>query len=159
METRDGREIQMSRPARVSRAWGGGRSGKTKQQGFTAKGFTAKGLPPPPTSSHQVDCNHPSPDSPPSPSIPLNIAGELINRTLPRLGQGYLDALVRSCVKEAGTGCVSKTSKVAGSWSESGNEKQESWRRREPLGGGHGQDRSPKTTAPPDLVVKFVSQE
>lgn len=75
METGDGREIQMSRPARVSRAWGGGRSGKTKQHGFTAKG-----LPPPPTSSHQVDCNHASPDSPPSPSSPLNIAGELINR-------------------------------------------------------------------------------
>lgn len=31
METRDGREIQMSPPGRVSRAWGGGRSGKTKQ--------------------------------------------------------------------------------------------------------------------------------
>lgn len=103
-------------------------------------------LPPPPTKSTAT-------------IHPLNIAGELINRTLPRLGQGYLDALVRSCVKEAGTGCVSKTSKVAGGWSESGNEKQESWRRREPLGGGHGQDRSPKTTAPPDLVVKFVSQE
>lgn len=59
METRDGREIQMSRPARVSRAWGGGRSGKTKQQGFTAKG-----LPPPPTSSHLL------PPSRLQPSIP-----------------------------------------------------------------------------------------
>lgn len=67
----------------------------------------------PPTSSHHVDCNHPSP----SPSIPLNIAGELINRTLPRLGQGYLDALVRSCAREwlKGAGLV-RFQDVLGGW-------------------------------------------
>lgn len=61
METRDGREIQMLRPARVSRAWGGGRSGKTKQHGFTAKG-----LPPPPTKSTATI--HPLIPLPPPPS-------------------------------------------------------------------------------------------
>lgn len=100
METRDGREIQMSRPARVSRAWGGGRSGKTKQ----------------PRASHLLPTCRLQP-SIPLPSIPLNIAGELINRTLPRLGQGYLDALVRSCAREwlKGAGLV-RFQDVLGGW-------------------------------------------
>lgn len=95
METRDGREVQMSRPARVSRAWGGGRSGKTKQ----------------PRASHLL------PPCRLQPSTPLNVAGELINRTLPRLGQGYLDALVRSCAREwlKGAGLV-RFQDVLGGW-------------------------------------------
>lgn len=60
------------------------------------------------------------PPTSPSPSISLNIAGELINRTLPRLGQGYLRCtrteLRARVVEGGGTWCVSKTSKVAGSW-------------------------------------------
>lgn len=69
METRDGREIQMSRPARVSRAWGGGRSGKTKQQGFTAKGL----LPPPPTkSTATIHPLIPLPPPPPPSTLPAS---------------------------------------------------------------------------------------